>query len=282
MTVRGWAGGLAVAALAALLVACGSPPPGPTLTIGTHPDDESAVIAHLYAAALRHYGTGTRIEESEDPLTALDAGDIAVVPSFTGRLLTRSVPDASARADEQVYRQMVAALPEGLAAGDYATAAEDKPALAVTDATAEDWGGKDLSALVRNCTDVRPGAVRGVRVPAAIGPCRPDAARVYPDAETLFAALRSGDVNAAWTTTAAPKVPTELVILADPTALIRAENVVPIYRRNTLDEAQVLAVNEVAGVLDTAALAEMRARVRDGADPAVVADEWLIAHPLRD
>lgn len=282
MTLRALVRGLAVAALVAVVAACGGPQAGPTLTIGTHPDDEAAVIAHLYAAALRHYGTGTRIEEADDPLSALDAGDIAVVPGFTGRLLTRFEPDATARADEQVYREMVSALPEGLAAGDYATSAEDKPAVAVIDATADAWGGQDLSALVRHCRDVRPGAVRGTGVPAAVGPCRPDPPRAYPDAAALFAALRSGEINAAWTTTAAPGVPTDLVILADRTALIRAENVVPIYRRNTLDESQVLAVNEVAGVLDTAALAEMRARVRGGADPAVVADEWLIAHPLRD
>ena len=278
MTARG----LVLAALALMLAACGSPQAGPTLTIGTYPDDESAVIAHLYAAALRYYGTATRIEETSDPLGALDAGDIAVVPGFTGRLLARFQPDATARADEQVYRQMVSALPEGLAAGDYTTSAQDKPALAVTEATVTAWGGRDLSALVRHCDEVKPGVVASGRVPAAIGTCRPAKPREYPDPATLFAATRSGEVNAAWTSTAAPAVPTELVMLADPTALIRAENVVPIYRRNTLDESQVLAVNEVAGVLDTAALAEMRARVRKGADPAVVADEWLIAHPLRD
>ncbi|WP_422745610.1 glycine betaine ABC transporter substrate-binding protein [Mycobacterium sp. WMMD1722] len=281
MTQRGLVRALVVGA-AMLVAACGAPPAGPTLSIGTHPDDESQVIAHLYAAALRHYGTGTRIEEADDPLVALDAGDIAVVPGFTGRLLTRFEPDASARADEQVYREMVSALPEGLAAGDYTTSAEDKPAVAVTEATATAWGGEDLSTLVRRCAEVRAGAVRAGAVPTAVGTCRPAPPKRFPDASQLFAALRSGEINAAWTTTAAPGVPTELVILADPTALIRAENVVPIYRRNTLDEAQVLAVNEVAGVLDTAALAEMRARVRDGADPAVVADEWLIAHPLRD
>jgi len=274
--------GLAVTLLAVLVAACGSPQAAPTLTIGTYPDDESAVIAHLYAAALRYYGTDTRIEEADDPLAALDAGDIAVVPGFTGRLLKRFEPDATARADEQVYRDMVAALPEGLAAGDYTTSADDKPAVAVTEATADGWGGRDLAALVRHCGEVEAGTVRGSRTPAAIGPCRPRPPREYPDPAAVFSALRSGEINAAWTTTAAPKVPSELVVLADRTALIRAENVVPIYRRNTLDESQVLAVNEVAGVLDTAALAEMRARVRDGADPAVVADEWLIAHPLRD
>lgn len=281
MTLRG----LVVALLAAVLAACGAAPPGPpgpVLTIGAAPGDESTVIAHVYAAALRYYGTATHIQEVEDPLSALDTGDVAVAPAFTGRLLARFDPEASARADEQVYRQMVSALPEGLASGDYTTAAEDKPAVAVTEATADGWGGQDLSALVRHCADVRPGAVRGAPVPATLGVCRPARPREFPDQEALYAAVHRGEINAAWTTTAAPFIPTDLVVLADRTALIRAENVVPIYRRNTLDENQVLGLNEVAGVLDTAALAEMRARVRDGADPAVVAGEWLTDHPLRD
>ena len=42
------------------------------------------------------------------------------------------------------------------------------------------------------------------------------------------------------------------MVLTDRTSLIRAENVVPLYRRNELTELQVLALNEVAGVLDTA------------------------------
>ena len=42
---------------------------------------------------------------------------------------------------------------------------------------------------------------------------------------------------------------------------------VPLYRRNELTQQQVLAVNEVAGVLDTAALKQMRRQVADGADP---------------
>jgi hypothetical protein len=36
----------------------------------------------------------------------------------------------------------------------------------------------------------------------------------------------------------------------------------------------------VAGVLDTAALVEMRRQVIAGADPQAVADGWLGEHPL--
>jgi hypothetical protein len=70
------------------------------------------------------------------------------------------------------------------------------------------------------------------------------------------------------------------VVLSDKTALIRAENLVPLYRRNELNEQQVLAVNEVAGVLDTGALADMRRQVAEGKDPGLVAGAWLDAHPL--
>jgi glycine betaine/choline ABC-type transport system substrate-binding protein len=56
--------------------------------------------------------------------------------------------------------------------------------------------------------------------------------------------------------------------------------VVPLYRRNALTDRQLLAINEVAGVLDTAALVEMRRQVAGGAHPQAVADGWLGEHPL--
>ena len=96
----------------------------------------------------------------------------------------------------------------------------------------------------------------------------------------MFAALRSGQINVAWTTTAAPDVPSEVLTLSDRTALIRAENLVPLYRRNELTESQVLALNEIAGVLDTGSLADMRRQVAEGTDPGLVAGQWLDAHPL--
>ena len=65
-------------------------------------------------------------------------------------------------------------------------------------------------------------------------------------------------------------------------ALIPAQNVVALYRRNEVGTLQLRAINEIAGVLDTAALIDMLRKVRAGADPQVVADEWLAANPLTD
>lgn len=252
------------------------------MAVGTTADPETTLLAQLYAAALRSYGTAANVETVPDPLAALDSGAVSVVPGFTGRLLQTFAPGSVARSDAQVYRAMVGALPEGIAAGDYTTSAEDKPALTVTDATATAWGSKDLTALVRHCAGLSVGAVAGVRwLPTAVGTCKLPPVREFPDEKTMFNALRMGEVTAGWTGTADNGVPDDLVVLADrKPALIQAENIVPLFRRNELDQQQVRAINEVAGVLDTGSLVDMRRQVAEGGDPRTVAESWLSAHPL--
>jgi glycine betaine/choline ABC-type transport system substrate-binding protein len=278
------AGKLAALVLAAALALAGcggTQHHGHELVVGSGPGSESALLAAIYTAALRSYGSPTRTEAAPDPWQKLDSGMFVVVPGFTGQVLQRFQPGAAVRSDAQVYRAMVGVLPEGIAAGDYTTAAEDKPALAVTESTAKAWGGNDLSELPRHCAGLVVGSIAGARTPSAVGGCRLPKPHEFPDDSTLFGALRDGQLTAAWTTTAAPGVPADLMVLADgKPALVQAENVVPLYRRNELTDRQLLAVNEVAGVLDTAALVEMRRRLAKGADPQAVADTWLGEHPL--
>jgi osmoprotectant transport system substrate-binding protein len=273
-------GRLPLALIALVVAGCAGSTGAPPITVGSRDDAESKLVAHLYAAALRSHGAEARVESVADPLTEMDSGAIQVVPEFTGRLLKRLQPNATARSDVQVYRELVSALPEGIAAGDYTASAEDKPAVAVTEPTADGWGGRDVAAMVRNCAEVSAGAVAGARQPEVVGTCKFARTRGFGDDAMLFAALHGGQVNAAWTTTADPDIPSEAVVLADRTSLIRAENLVPLYRRNELSERQVLALNEIAGVLDTAALAQMRREVADGTEPASVADAFLAEHPL--
>lgn len=276
---------MALQRLAALLVVlvvagCGGSAPPKSLAVGAGQDPATTLLAHLYAAALRSYGSAAHVEQGPDPLAGLDSGDVEVVPGFTGRLLVRFDPDATARAPEQVYRSMISALPEGVGAGDYAQSAEDKPAMAITEATATAWGRRDVAAVVRHCQGLTVGKVVGDRSPASVATCRLPAATEYPTAAALVGALRSGRVVAAWTSTAVPETPDDAVVLSDKTSAIRAENVVPLYRRNELDERQVLALNEIAGELDTGSLADMLGKVASGTDPGAVADDWLASHPL--
>ncbi|MDR3663433.1 MAG: glycine betaine ABC transporter substrate-binding protein [Mycobacterium sp.] len=277
-------GSAALAAVLTLTVAgCDSKQqsaPGPVLAVGAAPTQESALLAHLYAAALGYFGIATRVQQVPDPVAALDSADVTVAPGLTGELLARFVPHPVARADEQVYRSMISALPEGVAAADYTASAQDKPAVAVSAATAHSWGTGDVAALPVHCRELSVGVVTGAAHPARVGDCTLPTVREFHDTASLFAALRSGAVTVAWTSTAAPAAPSDVTVLTDRTALIRAENVVPLYRRNILAEQQVLALNGIAGELDTATLTDMLSQVRSGADPAVVAGAWLAQHPL--
>lgn len=272
--------------LATVLVAvgvvagCSAPPPPPSVAVGAQQDAESALLAHLYAAALRFYGSAAHVEVAPDPVGDLDSGDVDVVPGLTGVLLTRFEPDAPARSAAQVYRSMVAALPEGLTAGDYADTTSDKPLPAVTDRTAHDWGSTDTLALLKRCATLRIGQVTARPAPTALAGCVLPKAREFADDPALFAALQAGKIDVAWTSAAAPDIPAQVTVLSDRTALVRAENVVPVYRRNTLSEPQVRSINELAGVLDTDALAQMRAVVAAGQDPGAVAAAYLDVHPL--
>ncbi|HEU4361137.1 MAG TPA: glycine betaine ABC transporter substrate-binding protein [Mycobacterium sp.] len=272
---------LALILLVVLIAGCAGRSTQPPVTVGATPDLESVLLAHVYAGALRSSGAAAQVQTAADPVAMLDSGALTVVPGFTGRLLAVFAPGAAARSDRPVYRAMVGALPEGIAAGDYATAATDKPALAITKATATAWGGTDLAVLPRHCDRLTVGGVSGARPPSAVGRCRLPAVREFPDDKALFAALRAARIVAAWTSTADPGVPADVVVLTDgKPALVRAENVVPLYRRNELAEPQLLALNQVAGVLDTEALVDMRRQLADGADPQAVADAWLSEHPL--
>ncbi len=263
-----------------LAVGCAGQAPPPSIAVGASSDPESQVLAHLYVAALRFYGNAAHVQEAQDPLRGLDSGDITVAPVFTGRLLHRLDPQSPARSEVQVYRTLLSSLPEGIAAGDYTISAQDEPALAVTEQAAETWAGDDVSDVLPRCPELSVGAVDGQSVPQMLGTCRLSATREFDDDAAMFAALRAGGIDAAWTTTAAPDVPEDVAVLADTTSLVRAENVVPLYRRNELTESQVLALNEIAGVLDTGSLADMRRQVAEGADAGLVAGRWLDEHPL--
>jgi len=263
------------------VAACGGQTSVPALVVGTTNDSEATLLAQLYAAALRFYGTPARVDVVADPLAALDSGTVDVVPGFTGHFLQTFAPGSAVRADKQVYRAMVGALPEGVAAGDYSSTTEDKPVLVVTLSTSAAWGSRDLAATARHCAGLIAGAVVDMSPPEAVGTCALPNPRVFPNETAMLDALRAGSIRAAWGSTAGPELPDGLIGLADrKPELVQAQNVVPLYRRNELGEFGLRAINELGGVLDTAALRDMRHQVATGADPAAVAGDWLATHPL--
>ena len=83
--------------LVVLLAACGGqgePTASGSMAVGAASDPESVLLANLYAAALRYYGTPAHVEVMADPLAGLDSGQVSVVPGFTGALLQTFQPGA--------------------------------------------------------------------------------------------------------------------------------------------------------------------------------------------
>lgn len=267
----------ALGLVALVLSGCAGERPADSIAVGAGPDPESQVLAHIYAGALRTAGAA-HVEVLDDPLAGLDSGDATVVPGFTGELLTTFEPSAKELSDEDVYEALLAALPEGLTAGDYGPA-EDKPALAVSEATADAWGDTDLTSLAGRCKGLTLGAGDGQH-PTGVGKCRLPRPLEFSDSAVLFNALKAGQVEAVWTSTADPALPEDAVVLSDETPLLRAENVVPLFRRNLLTEPQVLAINRIAGELDNDGLKDLRRAVADGAQPRQAAEAWLAEHPF--
>src|ERR1700741_2335922 len=87
---------------AALLVAgCADGRTPRALVVGAGTDPDSTVLAELYAAALRYYGSRALVEHSPYPIAQLDTAQVNVVPGLTGDLLQRFAPGTNNVLDDK-------------------------------------------------------------------------------------------------------------------------------------------------------------------------------------
>lgn len=128
MTFRVAAAG-AVAATA-MLTGCApstltADPAPAALTVGAGPAAESQVLAEIYAGVLRGTGSPVRTRlglTAEQELAELDSGAVTLVPAYTGGLLLRLQPQATAIEPDDVFEELNRSLPQGLSVSDYGTA----------------------------------------------------------------------------------------------------------------------------------------------------------------
>nr|WP_277350827.1 glycine betaine ABC transporter substrate-binding protein [Rhodococcus sp. HNM0569] len=240
------------------------------VVIGAGDRPESVVLAHVYAAALRAAGGSvevvTGLGDRASVLAKLDAGDITFVPEFSGGLLGALDPDADARTPEDVYAAVSRALPQGLSVSDSAPAEVRRVLTSVEPGT--------VAELLPRCgatTLVTTDAWDVARAPDALadGGCRFGSVTPQGAAEAA-----TGTVVGS--TTIAEHG--DLTPLEDPDYVFAAQNVVPLYRTDSLSTAQVKSLDVVAGELGTADLADMVERVRRGEiDSAAAAGDWFAA-----
>ncbi|WP_039800507.1 glycine betaine ABC transporter substrate-binding protein [Nocardia araoensis] len=285
--------GLLVVASVALVVSCGNDEPQRSITVGAGDSIESSVLAEIYAGALARTGLRTavdpRLGSRADYLAALDADRVQVVGEHTGALLGYLDQHSTERLPKQVADAVSAGLPEGLVVSDIADGTDLRPRVLVTAQAAAQDKVRSVSDLAPRCAGLTVGvaATPGLLPPtgtARVAKCDFAATVAFPDPAALRKALLEGRVQAGLLggpPELAPGATDGLAVLSDDEYAVRAENVLPLFRKGLLDQRQIKKLNYVAGELTTDELAVMIRDVRDrGAAPSEVARAWLDKHSL--
>ncbi|WP_052493246.1 glycine betaine ABC transporter substrate-binding protein [Rhodococcus sp. MEB064] len=248
----------------------------PTTTVGALAVADTgtpvqSVLAHIYAGALTRDGMAASVMPVDDTaaaLTGLDDASVSMLPGFTGSLLRQLDPSSDARDADDVYGALARALPEWLSVSDQGLA-ENGPTVSVPSTVGSTLEEATVSALAPQCetlsADVEPAAddaaVRAVL--DEVYDCLLAAPGGVPAVTVLDATDRSSDPES-----------TDVVLADDRDGFV-AEEVVPLFRKGSVDDESARRLQVIAGELTTADLARMVERVRAGEDPSAIARNWL-------
>ena len=279
------------ASAAASSGASGSESASGPIVIGSANFPESALIANIYAAALKAKGVeasaSLNIGSREIYLKALQDGSIDLVPEYSGVLLQYFDPTATAVSSDDVYTALVAKTPSGLKVLTK-SAAEDKDAVVVTKATADANNLKSIADLAPVAsTFILGGPPEWATRPTGVPGLKEKYGLTFKEFKALDAggpltlgALTSDQIQAGNLFTTDPSIPAnDLVVLEDPKNLFAAQNVLPLINAAKSNPDVDAALDAVSAKLDTATLTELLTKVQvDKEDSAQVAQEWVAAN----
>jgi osmoprotectant transport system substrate-binding protein len=300
-------GGIAQLVRAALilclaLVACSGSGDNPTppeddsaVVIGAYDFTESKVLAHIYAGALESNGYDVRVVDSissrEIMEPALEQGLVQFVPEYQGTMLNfltggKSTGVHRPRAASQELAEQLEQ--RGITLLQFAPA-QNRNEIVVTGETAARYGLERISDLRR----VASRMVFGGPPECPLRPlCLPGLEETYGLHFKSFQpldvggpltvnALTGGEIDVGLLFTTDPAlVQRDLVVLEDDRGLQPAENIVPVVRRDVVNAYGgefVGLVNSITNRLSTTVLQQLNGGVDiGGADPAAVAEKWLV------
>ena len=259
-----------------------------TLTVGSANFPENALLAEIYAGALEEAGvdaeTRLNIGSREIYLEGLADGSIDVIPEYTGNLRLYFNADATGTEPEEVYSELVEAVPDDLTVLEFADA-QDKDAVVVTAETAEEYSLTSIADLADVAGDLTLGGppewkTRETGVPGLknlYGVEFGDFTELDAGGPQTLNALLDGRIDAGNLFSTDPNVAAnDLVVLEDPEALFAAQNVVPLLRADAVTDEVEAALNAVSAALDTETLGALVTRVvMDKEDPEDVAADFL-------
>ncbi len=288
----------ALVGVALVAAACSSSPESPEaaapIRIGAFDFPESLLLANIYGRALEHQGYRVELRSAlgrrEVVTPALQRGDIDLYPGYAASELEFFNQGASkATSDPGLTLRLLRDRlePLGLTALD-ASPAENTNSFAVTQATADKYTLRRLSDLIPVAGELvlggptecptRPYCLAGLE--KVYGLKFKDFRPLDPGGPLTKSALETGDIDVALVFSSDGTVSARgLVVLEDDRHLQRAENIVPLIRRQVSSEEVNTILNAVSAELTTADLGTMNTRMQNE-DPAILADGWLAAHGL--
>ncbi len=296
-TARGLAALAAVTALG--VAACGSEDPFAgsdettagqetgTVVVGSQAYYSNEIVAEIYAQALEEAGFTVerqfQIGQRDVYLQAMEAGEVQLLPEYTGNLLQFYEPETVARSSVDVAEALPDALPEGLTVLEYADA-QDADSYNVTAEFSAEHGITSLADLADYDGEITIGG----NAELESRPYGPEGLREFYGVEVGFVAIgdsggpltkdaiRDGTITMGDIYTADPDLASgDFVTLEDPESMILAQNVVPLV---SADVAEALAptLDAVSAVLTTKELIALNVRSQDEQlDSATIAADWL-------
>ena len=266
----------------------GSPAPAGTITVGSANFPESTLLAEIYAAALEDKGVTVErklnIGSRETYYPGLLDGSIDLIPEYTGVLLTHLGDQSGASESEAVYKALQTALPPELTVLEQ-SAAENKDAVVVTKATADERGLKSIADLAKSDDVVFGGPPEFQKRADGIPGLQEKYGLEIKEYKSLDVggpltvdALKTGAVLAADLFTTDPAITANgFVVLEDPEANFAAQNVVPLANKAKVTPEITEVLNGISAKLTTETLIELNGKLNapEKPDAAKVAQEWL-------
>ena len=267
-----------------------------TITIGAFNFPESAILADIYAGALKQRGYTTHVRANlgtrEIVEPALEKGDIDLYPGYAAtelEFVNKAAGEASPDAAATVAKLNERLAPKGLEALE-PSKAEDENAFAVTKATADKYHLAKLSDL----TSVAGQLTLGGPPECPTRPfCAAGLERVYgikfktfrpldPGGPLTKGALEKGDIDVGLIFSSDGAIPAKgFVVLDDDKHLQNADVVVPVIRTKVATSDVKSVLDDVSAKLTTTDLTNLNKRALiDKEDPDKLAEGWLQDHGL--
>jgi osmoprotectant transport system substrate-binding protein len=262
-----------------------------SLTVGSADFTESALLADIYADALKAKGVSITkkldIGERAVYWKAMQDGSINFFPEYNGSILSYLSPSATAKSTADVTAALPAAIGSQFKALTPAPA-QDSDTITVTQATAQKdhlTSIADLAPVASHLTFGAPAAfqTRPDGIPAlksVYGITFGTFTALSASGTVTVTSLKNGTIDAGDIFSTDPSFAQDkFVALTDPKNMFAAQNITPIVAQAKLTPTIETTVDAVSAKLTTTILATLDAQVGTG-DPDPVAQQWLTSQGL--